>query len=367
MVRSFVNLRSVDLGFDAAAVVTGRVSLPSSRYPTDASRSAFFDQLLRRVRSLPGVSAASVVTSRPFACCAPATVVSDPASTSGRSANSPTTDVRFADESYFSTMRIGVLKGDVFASDEPREGTPRAVVSRALARALWASADPVGQSVTINLWGTTTARVIGVVEDVHLVDPRTRPRPELYLSATRFPSSERDIVVRGAGEPDALLASLRGAVASIDATVPLYRGTTLQASVRSLLAQDRFTTLMLGAFASLALLLAAIGVYGVLSGDVASRRKEIGIRLALGAETRNVTRLVVGRAVRPTLDGVVLGLAGALVSTRAMSAMVFGVGTADLRSFAIVIVLLAGVASAATLVPALRATRVSPLEAIRTD
>jgi ABC-type antimicrobial peptide transport system permease subunit len=282
-------------------------------------------------------------------------------------ADAPTTDIRFVDDSYFSALRIPILAGGVFSPAELADGPPRAVISRSLARALWGTANPIGRTVSMKLFGTTNAQVIGVVADVHLADARTPTRPALFLSTARFPSSERDVIVRGSGDVNTLLVALRQALASVDASIPLYRATSLEGAVDASVAQDRFTTSLLAAFAVLSLLLAAVGVYGVLAGDVARRRKEIGIRLALGANGRSVTGMVLRRALTPAVAGVVIGVFVAMVIARSMSALVYGIGTYDPVSFAVVSVVLLAVAAAATMVPAVRATRVSPLEALRTD
>jgi len=219
----------------------------------------------------------------------------------------------------------------------------------------------------MKLFGTTVVEVIGVVPDIHLADARTPPRPALFLSTARYPSSERDVIVRGSGDVNTLLVAVRQALASVDASVPLYRATSLESAVAASVAQDRFTTVLLGAFAILSLMLAAVGVYGVLSGDVARRRKEIGIRLALGADTTSVTGLVLRRGLTPALTGVAIGIVVAALIARSMSALVYGIGTHDPVSFVSVAGVLLGVAIVATLLPAIRATRVSPLEAIRMD
>ncbi len=365
MVRSLANLRAVRLGFDPASMVTGRVSLPSS-YANDTVRRAFFDELLTRTRAIPGVSGASLVTTRPFACCAPSTTVNDPAQPASV-ASSPVTDIRYADDSYFGTAHIPVVMGAVFQRTERPDGDVHVVVSRLLARSLWGDANPVGRTLSMALYGTTLARVIGVVGDVRLSDPHTPVRPSAYLSTERFPSSERDIVVRGVGGGGELLDALRAGVASIDPTIPLYMATSFESSLSDTLAQDRFTTVLLAAFAIVALVLAGVGVYGVLSGDVTRRRKEIGIRIALGAPLGRVTTLVLERALRPAVAGAAIGILAALAIARSMSALVFGVATWDPASFIVVTATLLVIAIVATLVPAVRAARVSPVEAIRTD
>jgi predicted permease len=367
MIRSFVNLGSVDLGFEPRGVAVGRVSLPSAKYKTDAQSRQFFDALRSRAGAIPGVTSVSVATTSPFACCAPSTNVVDASRGNDRRAPSPVTDVRFVDGAYFPTLRIRLVAGGVFPVNEPNDGPPRVIVSQSLARAIWGHSDPIGRKVSIGLWGTTTAEVIGVVADIHRGDARTPPRPAAYLSANRFPSSERDIIVRVSGDPTAIITSLRDVLHTIDASIPLYRATTLATTVSETLAEDRLITTLLSAFALLALALAAVGVYGILSADVTRRRKEIGIRLALGARRRSVYTFVLARALPAAVRGLVIGLVAALLVSRAMSALVFGIGTSDPASFAIVIGVLAVVATAATWLPAFFASRVSPLEAIRSE
>ena len=367
MLRSFVKLTAVDLGFQPGHVAVARVSLPSARYATEAQQRQFFDALTARVRSLPGVTGASVATTSPFACCAPATTAGDAARADDRRAPAPTVDVRFVDTSYFATLRIPLVSGRIFAPNEPTSGPPRTVISRTLARALWGDADPIGRRVSLVLFGTTTAEVIGVVGDTRYSDARTSPRGVAYLATNRYPSSERDLIVRGAGDPNALIAPIRASLASLDAAIPLYREAALERTVDQTLAPERFVAALLSAFALLALSLAAVGVHGVLSGDVTRRRREIGIRVALGATRQEVYGLVMRRALVPTLEGLAVGLAAALLLARALSALVFGIGPWDPTSFVTVVFGLAAVALAATWIPAWRASRVSPLEAIKID
>ena len=367
MVRSFVKLTAVDLGYDPVQVAVARVSLPSGRYTNDVARRQFFDALVARVQALPGVAAASVATTSPLSCCAPATTATDAARVGETRSPSPTADVRFVDTSYFATLRIPLLAGRVFAPNEPATGPPRAVVSRALARALWGDADPIGRRVSLALFGTTTAEVIGVVGEARYSDARTPPRPAAYLAANRYPSSERDLIVRGTGDPAALVASLGATLASLDATIPLFRATPLERTVNQTLAPERFIAALLSAFALLALALAAVGVHGVLSGDVTRRRREIGIRIALGATRGEVYSLILRRALLPTIEGVAIGVPAALLLARALTALVFGITPWDAPSFVIVVVGLTVVAFAATWIPAWRASHVSPLEAIKIE
>lgn len=367
MIRSLIKLRSVDIGFETTSVVAGRVSLPSAKYRSDEQRRAFFDELLLKTRALPGVASASIATTRPFACCAPATTTTDAAHPGTKPTDAPTSDVRFVDDAYFATLRIPILSGTTFSKTESMHGPARVVISRSLAQALWPNQNPIGRAVAIKLFGTTNASVIGVVGDIHLADARTEPRPTVFLSTTRFPSTERDIIVRGSGDSGALLATLRQVLASVDPAVPLFRQTSLESAVATTFARDRLTTILLSAFATLSLLLAAVGVYGVLSADVVRRRREIGIRLALGARLWSVPGMVLRRALKPAVLGIVVGVAVALLLARSMSALVYGVGVDDPVSFVAVTAVLLAVATFAALIPAVRATRVSPLEAIRTE
>ena len=362
--RTFSALRTVDLGFNPDRVVMTRVAVSGPRYATPESQVRFFDELLTRIRALPGVQAASVVSTRPFGGMAPATTLGD--------ANAPVTgdslvaDVRVADASLFRTLRIPLLAGATFDARDVLDAPPRIVINETMARMLWPRG-AVGRRARIPMYGGINPEVIGVVGDVHLMDARTPPRATVYLAGPRFPSGAWDVVMRGNVDPDALARSLRATVSALDPAVPTYPVTTLEGLVARTMARDRFTAVLLGAFAVVALLVAGVGIYGVFAGDVAQRRKEIGIRVALGAPSAGVVALVMRRALARALLGVALGVAGALLAARAMASLLFGVATTDPVSFVGVAVLLLLVAVAATLVPALRAARVSPLVAIRVD
>jgi putative ABC transport system permease protein len=363
--RTFVALRSVQLGFDAEHVVVARVAASGARYAEPGARVAFFDGLLTRVRSLPGVQAASLISTRPLGGMAPATTLGDAGASA--TADSVVADVRYADGALFQTLRTPVIVGSTFDSRDALDAPPRVIVNQTLARRIWGSANPIGKRLRVPMFNGIVPEVIGVVGDVHLMSARTPPRGTIYLANTRFPMDAADLIVRAAADAGALAASARAAVAALDATVPLYEITTLDGAVGRALARDRFTAALLGAFAVVSLLLAAIGIYGVFAGDVAQRRKEIGIRVALGAPSSGVVGLVMRRAVVRALIGIALGTVGAVLAARAMRSLLYGVSATDPMSFLGVAGLLLAVAVAATLVPALRAARVSPLVAIRVD
>jgi putative ABC transport system permease protein len=365
MARSLAALRAVDLGFDAESVVMARVTLSGDRYPTPEARRTFFAELLESLRGAPGVRSAATASTRPFGGLGPATSVRD-ASQTPRPGDVPTTaDIRYVDPEYFHALRIPVEAGSLFGPREPESGDPRVVISRSTARALWRSGNAIGKRVAIDLYGGLTAEVVGVVGDVHLLDARTPARPAAYLAISRFPSEVCDVIVRGPGRSDEIAKSVRAAVSRLDSGLPVYRIATLSGLVEESLARDRFTTFLLEVFACAALGLAAVGIYGVFAGEVAQRRKEIGIRAALGARRSEVLGLILRQALAPATRGVLIGLAAAFLLTRGMASLLFEVRASDPLSYAAVAALLLGVSLAATLIPALRASRVSPLVALR--
>ena len=367
MLRSFVNLRAVDVGFDPRGVITARISLPGVSYGTAEQQRAFFDELGARLRALPGVTAVSFATTRPFACCAPVTNVHNPAQPVSPGVEAPTADVRYADSSFFVALGIPMEAGQGFASTERSDGPPRVVINRALARRLWGDTSPLGRHLHVNMYDGLVAEIIGVVPDAHLADPRTPPRATVYLSADRYPSTVRDIIVRADAAPEAVLASLRSAVASVDPALPLYQVSMLSDAVSESLTTERFITTILGVFAAVSLLLAAVGVYGVFAGEVTDRRREIGVRLALGSDRASVVALVLRRALALALIGAVIGTAAGLMLSRSLATLVYDVRTSDPTSYLAVSAILVCAALLATFVPAIRAARISPLEVIRAD
>jgi len=363
--RTFEKLRSVDLGFESERVVFARVGVSGAGYRTPEARAAFFDQVLSRVRALPGVQAASAVSTRPFGGMGPATTLGD--ASTAETGDSVVADVRYIDADLFRTLRTPLVAGSTFDSRDALDAPPRVVVNRALAQRFWPSESPIGKRLRVPMFNGIVPEVIGVVGDVHLMDARTPVRGAIYLANARFPMDALDLVVRTSVDGASVAKSLQAIVTTLDPALPVYWVTTLDDMVGRALSRDRFTAALLGAFAVVSLLLAAVGIYGVFAGDVAQRRKEIGIRVALGAPSGGVIALVMRRAMTRAVLGVALGTGGALLAARAMRSLLFGVGAADPVSFVGVAALLLLVALAATLVPAVRAARVSPLVAIRTD
>jgi predicted permease len=363
MARSFISLRQVDLGFRPEGVVVGRVALPPT-YAKAATQRAFFDALADRAASLPGVDAAGIISMRPLGGLGPATTVraaGEPVPTG----HDPVVDFRSADAGAFKALGFVFEDGSAFDRRDVTGAPPRAVISASLARSLWPGRRAVGRRLTMKAYGDLTVEVAGVVEDVQLRAPRLPPRPSVYLSAAQFPDTVRDVVVRTSSAPEAIVPSLQMLIASMDAGVPLYDTATLTFLVSQSLGRDRLTTILLGLFAASALMLAGIGVFGVCTGDVTQRRREIGIRLALGASGTRIACQLLLRMLARCMLGVAAGIGLGLALGRGMSSLLFGVTPFDPLSFTAIGVLVLALAMVATLVPAIRALRAEPLAALR--
>ena len=362
VIRSFVSLRAVDLGFESGGVTVGRVAI-GTEYDSPAAQVAFFDGLLERVRRQPGVEYAGLMSGTPIRGGGPATTVRDV-----RAVTAPddvVADGRWADAEAFRALRIPLVAGALFDGTDRLDGPVRIVINQAMARALWPDADPIGQVAGIDLFGGLEGTVIGVVEDVHLAGARTTPRPAFFLAPGRFASEAYDIIVRSTAQPGVVIGGMRAALRDLDPKTPLHRVDTLDGIVAGALARDRFTATLLSAFAALALVLASVGIYGVFAGDVAARKKDIGIRMALGARARSVLLEILGRAMGSALIGIVIGAAAAALLARSMQSLLFGIAATDLWSFAAAAASLLAVTLIATLIPAAHAARVSPLTALR--
>jgi predicted permease len=323
-------------------------------------------ELLERLEAAQGVESVSLTTGRPLRAGGTATRISrslddaDPAS-------APIADVRAISADYFSTLRIPVRAGHGFDDDLRSDAPLQAVIDQKLASALWPGRDAIGRSVDIVLNNGMTAEVVGVVDDVRMMGARSEGRSTLYLSHRQWIPEEFDVLIRSTGAAEVVLPRLRNAVRALNPALPLQGTTTLTADISESVAQDRATMLLLGGFSMVALLLAAAGVYGLLAIEVGHRRREIGVRMALGASTRGLALSIVQRALRLALVGAAAGVAAGLVLTRYMAALLYGIEATDPLTFAITAATLVAVAMVASGVPAWRATRVDPLEAVRVD
>jgi putative ABC transport system permease protein len=370
LVRSFARLRSVDPGFQPRGVITVRLSLPEASYPDAPRKVAFFQRALDGIRALPGVEHAASIHPLPLA---DANLIF-PISVEGRPAAKPgeeqTAQGRFVSPDYFQTMRIPHLKGRLFSARDGLDSPLVAIVNRTLEARLWPGQDPIGQRVT---FGNPTSpdaqwiQVVGVVGDVRSEELGHEPGMEIYFPQLQSPIAIATLVVRTGGDPESLVVPIRDVMRQIDSTLPLDRVQTLEQAVGTSLAEGWLKTWLLGIFAVSALVLAAVGVYGLVSDSVAQRVHEIGIRLALGAGRDEVVRMLVRQGMAPVALGLVAGLAGAYAASRWLAGQLYEIGAADPSTYVGAVLVLTAVALLANWLPARRATRADPLEALRQD
>jgi putative ABC transport system permease protein len=365
-VKSFVRLESVGPGFDPDGLLTMRVELPPRKYRDDRKIIQFQRQALERIAGLPGVESVGAVSFLPFAGPGAATGFTVEGRPAPRPGEEAVADVRVIDENYFRAMRIPVLRGRGFTSQEEVEERRVAVISESLAKKYFPGEDPLGQRVRVSMKpDPQPTEIVGVVADVKSQALDEESRPTVYWPQAELPVNFTSLVVRAKGDPLALAAPVRREILAIDAEQPVADVRAMNQLLAESVGRARFSAFLLGVFACVAVLLAAVGLYAVMSYAVAQRTHEIGIRVALGAQGRDVLRLVVGRGMLLTLAGVGLGLAASLALTRLLKSLLFGVSETDPLTFALVALFMTGVALAACLVPARRATKVDPMVALR--
>ena len=363
MIQSLLALKHSDTGFDPNNVLTMSVRLAEARYPAPAQRSSFFDVALQRIRALPGVEAAGTIDDLPF-IDGSAQPVERQGDTEGSPHEKPVVHVRRITPGYLRAMRIPLLQGrDIVEKDENV-----LLISQDAARVVWAAADPIGSSCTLPLLSKTVVRqVVGIVGDVKQRDPAEPFTPSVYYYSRERSWTSATLVIRTSLPPMTLARPVVAAIQAIDPEQPVDDIRTMAQVIDSRLTSQRFSALLLGVFAAAALLLASVGIYGVLSYIVRGRTREIGIRMALGAPTRDVLRLVVFEAMAPTAVGIAVGAMVALGSARVMKGLVFGVSVSDSVTLACAATTLALVALMASLVPAYRASRFDPVTVLRAE
>ncbi len=368
MIRSLVFLRQVDLGFTPKGLLTMRIALLGSKYKDQAQQSLFFQKLLPQIQSLPGVQSVALSRGIPIYGWAGMDFVTDDHPYPSP-AEQPDANYLVISPDYFRTVRIPLLKGRVFTEQDTHESAGVAIVNEALARKYWPGQDPIGKRFKMGRAESKTPwlTVVGVVGNVRTEGQWAEFRPELYVPYTQYPwvLSPRHVLVRAAVNPTGLTAAIQREVGILDKDQPISQIRTMEEVVALPLAQQRFSMVLLGIFAGLALTLAAVGIFGVISYAVAQRTHEIGIRMALGAQRNDVLRLVVGQGLVLVLIGVTVGLAAGFGLTRLMSTLLFGVRPTDPATFAVVSIALTGVALLASYVPARRASKVDPMVALR--
>ena len=365
LIKSFVKLRNTDPGFDPRGTLTASLSLATVRYEGDEQIAQFYEQLLARAAQLPGVETVAGITPLPLGGNGMSFSFyrldqPEPPPGQGQSAAA-----RVITPNYFRAMGIPLRRGRAFA-DADRLGAPNVlVVNESFARRHLPGEEALGQRLRIGLNGIQ-GEIVGVVGDVRHGDLSADGGPEFYVPHAQAPFGDMSLVARaGAGDPAALAGPLRSLVQEMDKEQPLYDVQTMQGLVARSVARQRFSTTLIAIFAGLALVLASVGIFSVMSFLVAQRTHEIGIRMALGAQRRDILRLVVGHGMALTVAGVVLGLAASFALTRLMASMLYEVRATDPAVFAGIPVVLAAVALLACYVPARRATKVDPMVALR--
>jgi putative ABC transport system permease protein len=367
MLRSLQGLRRVNPGFDSHDVLTVRVSLPFATYPRDEQRLRFFQDLVARVSAIPGVRSAGAITALPFAGLGAATgftIVGQPPPANGQG---PVVDVRVCDNGYFRTMGVPLMRGRLFTDRELRERSNVVIINETMALRYFPQVDPIGKSVAIEMMSPVVpTEIIGVVGDVRHVDLITPARAMSYWPHVQLPSySAMTLTIRTAGEPDAFGPRVLGVIHDIDRDQPAADIRTMDQWLARSLSQARFSSLLLTVFAALALLLASIGIYGVMAYAVSQRTSEIGIRLALGAEGRDILSMIVGTAMKLAAAGIGIGVLLALALGRTLSALLYQTPGTDPFTFGAVVVVLGIVAIVASYLPARRASHITPVEALR--
>jgi putative ABC transport system permease protein len=367
LVRSFMRLAGVNPGFDPAGTVTMRVSLPGSRYPEDVKRIQFFTRLFERIDALPGIRASGAVSFLPMNGLGSATgfkVVGKPAPPRG---DEPVADVRVIDHEYFAAMGVPLLRGRLFKKGDAADNQNKVVINEKMARTYWPGEDALGKRVKISWRDDREDEVIGIVGDVRHADMETTARATTYWPYPRNVYGSMTLAVRTEGSSPSIVNAVAAIVREQDPDLALGEVQTMGEVVANSVAQRRLMTLLLAVFAGTALLLAAVGIYGVIAYSVTQRTQEIGIRMALGARQGDVLRMIVGHAMTLAAAGILIGGLGALLLTRLMTGLLFDIRPADPMTFGAVAAVLAAVAALASYIPGRRATRVDPVVALRAE
>ena len=364
LIKSFLRLQDVSPGFNPRNVLTMYVFLPGAKYGEDQQQSAFFDESLQRIQALPGVEAVGVTSNLPISgnYDRVGLYVEDRPVASREDV--PDIERYMINNDYFKAMDVPLHEGRSFGTQDIAESLPVALINETAARRYWPNESAIGKRIRTDPespWRT----IIGVAGDVRHYNLETDVSMQLYLPYKQVPTQMMTFVVRTKDNPSGQAAAVRNQIWAVDKDQPVYNVKTMQQLVTESVAQRRFTMLLLGLFAVIAMFLSMVGIYGVMSYTVSQRIQEIGIRVALGAQGRDVLKLILGHGMMLALMGVGLGLGGAIVTTRIISSLLYGVTATDPLTFASVAIALTGAAFIACYIPARRATRVDPMVALR--
>jgi putative ABC transport system permease protein len=367
LIKTMMRLNSVDPGFSPERVLTMKVVLSSARHPQPASWVAFYDQMLGRIETLPGVEAAGLTSVLPLSgnFDGRGLAVEDHPRPPGQEFS---VDLYITTPGYLRAMATPLLKGRALDAQDTADAPLVTLINETMAQNLWPNQDPLGRRIKFpgsekkpQPWRT----VVGVVSDVSQYGLDMKIPMQIYLPEAQYPTSSMSLVVRTSTDPAGLLGAIRGEIAELDPNQAVSEVATMGQLLSNSVSLRRFSMLLLVVFAGVALVLAAIGIYGVIAYTVTQRTHEIGIRMALGAQGRDILRLVVGQGLLLTLSGVAIGVVAAVALTRLMESLLFGVSATDPLTFAVISLLLTIIALLACYIPARRATRVDPMVALR--
>jgi putative ABC transport system permease protein len=367
MIKSFARLQQVNPGFEPKNLLTMNISLPRQKYKEDQQSNVFYDQLFERLRAVPGVESVGGIDPLPLSDSNTTTGILIEGGPVLAVADRPEVGQRTVTPAYFQAMRIPVLKGRAF-TEQDRSDTPRAlIVNEALARRYWPNEEAIGKRLGFEddaakqYWW----EIVGVVGNVKHERLDAEAKPEVYFPYQQSPANFMTLVIRTTSDPSNMIAAVRDQVLAIDRDQPVFDIKTMDQRLAKAVSQSRFIMLLLGVFSALALVLAAVGIYGVMAYTVTQRTHEIGIRMALGAQASDVLRMIVRQGMILALIGVLIGLAASFALTRLMSSLLYGVTATDPLTFVGVALVLSLVALLASFIPARRATRVDPIVALR--
>lgn len=365
LIRSLVGLLRSDLGIRTEKVLTMEAALPRDRY-NKADQLDFYARLLSRVESLPGVVEAGATDSVPISGRgASSTAIQIVGRAEFQKGKELTVERRVATPGYFNAIGTALRRGRLFTERDDANAPRVVLTNETMAKRFFPGEEPIGQRLRLGEGANSTLEVIGVVADVRNEDLTDQIDPTVYLPYSQNPLSTMNLIIHTSQEPGLLAAAAQDEIRALDRSVPVSQVKTLSRTIDERISPKRLLTYMLGGFAGIALLMASLGLYGVMSYMVVQRTREIGIRMALGARAGDVSKLIVARGLKLTMIGLTFGLIGAAVSTRALSYFLFGVTSTDPLTFAGTAMLLSGIALAASYLPARRAARVDPMAALR--
>jgi putative ABC transport system permease protein len=364
MVRSLVEVLKVDPGFDASSLLTMEYRIPRTKYPEGGQQWNFHKQVVERVREIPGVRSAAVVRGLPFSGNSGSTEFALLDRAEPAPGSEPQSQMNLADKNFFETMGIPLMRGRAFSDQDDSGSTPVVVINQTMARQYWPDGDPVGTRVRLNN-PKITATIVGVVGDVKQGELDDPSMPQIYAPYSQNPFIFATLIVRTQTDPMSMAGAVRGSIWSVDKDQPVWKIRTQQSLLDGSVGQRRFIAVLLGLFSGIALMLAAVGIYGVITYSVNQRTHEIGIRMALGANPGAILGMVMRQGMLMILAGLAIGLGTSFALTRFLSSLLFAVTPTDATTFGGIATLLALVALVACYIPARRATRVDPMVALK--